>query len=374
MKKKLLFNIHYLEIGGAETSLIGLLHSLNPDEYKVDLMLNDSRGELMKYIPDWVNVINVPKAYAMIERPIIEVLKKGFWKVAFTRLWAKYKFSRYQKIKKPIEGSAIFGFIGKYVTPVLPGLSHLGEYDIAISYLTPHNIVLEKIKAKKKVCWIHTDYSSIDVSREIELPIWSGYDKIISISDKVTETFCSVFPELEYKVEKIEPILSKSFIQKRSEEFIPEDMTRIEDEILFLTIGRYCYQKNLESIPGICKSLLKSGFNVKWFIIGYGRTDEYIRKSIKAQGMEKKVVLLGKKENPYPYIKKCDFYIQPSRYEGNSITVKEAILLNKPIIITNYPTSSSQFNNYDKGYIVSSQINQCISDIIEILSQNYNKK
>ena len=52
------------------------------------------------------------------------------------------------------------------------------------------------------------------------------------------------------------------------------------------------------------------------------RTD-LIQKRIKEANMEQNVILLGKKSNPYPYIKGCDLYIQPSRYEGKAVILLE---------------------------------------------------
>lgn len=368
--KKILINIHYLETGGAESSLIGLLHALNPEMVAVDLMLDDRRGELMKYVPEWVNVLEIPEAYAMIERPIIDVIRAGFIKIAAARVWAKIKYGLYRRKNKPEDGSAIFGYIGRYVTPLLPGLSYLGEYDAAVSYLTPHDIVLKKVKAKKKICWIHTDYSSIDVDKMLELPVWDGYDKIVSISDKVTETFVEVFPELKDKIAQIKPVLSESLIKGLSTAFVPDDMKKIGEEINFLTIGRYCHAKNLESIPAMCRMICDKGIDLKWYIIGYGAGDEYIREAIDQNGMEKRVILLGKKENPYPYIKSCDWYVQPSRYEGNCIAVKEAQILCKPVIITRYPTSGSQIEDGVDGMIVPMDASLAANRISEIIGSN----
>lgn len=353
MKKRILINIHYLEIGGAETSLIGLLHSLNPELYEVDLLINYPHGEMMAYIPSWVNIIPAPDSYSMIERPLREVIGRGYFKVAIGRLQAKHQFRKYCNIKKPSDGNAIFGYVGHYVTPKLPSLNYLGEYDAAISYVTPHNIVRDKVKAKKKIAWIHTDYSKIDTDTELELPVWSSFDKIVSISPSVTESFLSVFPSLGDKIIEVENFLPVELIKKRAEELIPEDMLDEEGVTKLLTIGRYCEAKRIDEIPVIAKHLKTEGLNFKWYIIGYGNSVklEKIKKGIKANNVEDKVVLLGKKENPYPYIKTCDIYIQPSRYEGKSITVREAQVLGKPVVITNYPTSKSQIEDGVDGFI-----------------------
>lgn len=373
MNPKIFINLHYLEIGGAESSLIGLLQSLDSSKVSVDLFLNDPRGELMKFIPAWVNRIVTPKAYHYIERPITETILKGHLGVALGRILAKIAFSRYAKKYKPKEGSAIFGYIGKFVTPFLPSLKKLGKYDLAISWLTPHDIVLKKIDAKKKICWIHTDYSAIDINRKIEYPVWNGYDKIVSISDKVSDSFCSVFPELKYKIVNIENFLPKDLIRKKAKEFVPSEMTKEKDEKIFLSIGRYCEAKNFDLIPFLCRFLIDKGIKVKWFIIGYGAESELnkIKEEIKKYNVEKEVIFLGKKENPYPYIKACDFYVQPSRYEGKSITVQEAQILGKPVIIRNYPTAVSQIKDGLDGFIGSYCVDFFSQDLLRIIK---NKK
>ena len=375
MKPRIFINIHYLEIGGAETSLIGLLQALDHKRIDLDLFLNDPRGEMMTYIPNWVNVLPPCKAYTMIERPIKEVIKAGYIHIAFARLWAKIRFWLYARKKHPIDGNAIFGYVGKCVTPLLPSLKHFGEYDLAISFVTPHNIVLDKIQAKKKICWIHTDYTNIDVNTALELPVWNGYDHIVSISKDVTQSFCQIFPTLRDKIIEIEHILSPKFIRQQADmESQPSDMQKVGNGYTLLTIGRYCVAIKLEEIPVICRMLMEKGLSIKWYIIGYGGSDEYIRKAIAEEGMEENVILLGKRANPYPYIKACDWYIQQSRYEGRSVVVREAQILGKPVIITDYPTSASQLQNGIDGIIVPMDVDKCAEAMAMALTDERQKK
>lgn len=367
---RIFIHMHYLEIGGAETALIGLLNALDKGKAEVDLFLNEHRGEMMKYIPEWVNILPEEKQYSIIEQSMMKALRKGQWKVVLGRIIAKIKFLRYVKKNNPKEGSTVFGYVGKYINPFLPSLKKYGEYDLAISFLTPHNIVLEKVSAKKKFCWIHTDYSTIDVDAEIELPVWEGYDRIVSISPDVSAAFLKVFPSLSYKIIEIENPLPVKLILDKSREFNPSEMKKHNDEITLLTVGRYCYAKNLESIPSICRGLIDKGQKVKWFIVGYGGAhyEEKITKEIKRLDVEKNVIMLGKKENPYPYIKACDWYVQPSRYEGKSVTVREAQILGKPVIVTDYPTASSQINNGVDGVIVPLDLDGVADEIGKLIA------
>ena len=84
--------------------------------------------------------------------------------------------------------------------------------------------------------------------------------------------------------------------------------------------------------------------------------------------MENLVILLGKKDNPYPYIKACDIYVQPSRYEGKSVTVREAQILCKPAVVTNYPTAQSQINDGFDGVIVPLDNEGCAQGIANFIA------
>lgn len=135
---------------------------------------------------------------------------------------------------------------------------------------------------------------------------------------------------------------------------------------ILLSIGRFCEAKNYDNVPDICKRITEKGIDVKWYIIGYG-DDTLIRQKIKDAGMENHVVILGKRDNPYPYIKACDIYVQPSRYEGKSVTVREAQMLCKPVVVTNYPTASSQIKNGVDGIIVPMDNDGCAKGLAKVI-------
>ena len=366
-----------MELGGAEISLIGLLQALDYSKYNVDLFVYSHRGELMQYIPKEVNLLPEIPIYAQIERPMKEVVKAGYWRIVWARLLAKWKYRRYVKRTHSKEGSAIFQYVDSEVVKVLPSLHHLGTYDLAISFLTPHSIALKKVKAKKKAAWIHTDYSFIDVDVAKELPIWSGCDHIVSISDHVTDAFLKRFPSLKDKITVIHNILSPTFVRQRADEItleeVAQEMPQEEGVINLLSVGRFCHAKNYDNVPDICKiinsqlSTLNSKLKVRWYLIGYGGDEALIRRRIAEAGMEKNVIILGKKSNPYPYMKACDIYVQPSRFEGNSVTVREAQMLCKPVVVTNYATAPSQVQDGKDGIIVPLGNEQCAPIIADFI-------
>ena len=369
MKPRIFIAMHYMEIGGAETALVGLLNALDPARVDVDLFLYDHRGEMMQFIPEWVNLLpQIPK-YSVLERPIVELVKRGFWGIAAARLWAKWLSQKaYKRSGSTLENNGGLDKMSKCTTPLLPKINPSVTYDLAISFLTPHRIVAEKVKAKKKIAWIHTDYTRVWVDAEDELKVWQKYDYVASISGDVTNTFLQVFPSLAPKIVEIENTLSPTFVRKRAELQNVDKEIRHEGTITLLSVGRFSDAKNYDNVPDICKRLInETKLNIKWYIIGYGGDEALIRKKIKEAGMEEHVILLGKRSNPYPYIKACDIYVQPSRYEGKSVTVREAQMLCKPVVVTNYPTAPSQIRSGIDGVIVPMDNEGCANGIAEVI-------
>lgn len=369
MKARIFIAMHYMEIGGAETALVGLLNALDPARVDVDLFLYDHRGEMMQFIPEWVNLLpQIPK-YSVLERPIVELVKRGFWGIAAARLWAKcWSQKAYKRSGSTLENNGGLDKMSKCSTPLLPKINPSVTYDLAISFLTPHRIVAEKVKAKKKIAWIHTDYTRVWVDAEDELKVWQKYDYVASISGDVTNTFLQVFPSLAPKIVEIENILSPTFVRKRAELQDVDKEIRHEGAITLLSVGRFSDAKNYDNVPDICKRLInKTKLNIKWHIIGYGGDEALIRQKIKEAGMEEHVILLGKRTNPYPYIKTCDIYVQPSRYEGKSVTVREAQMLCKPVVVTNYPTAPSQIRSGIDGVIVPMDNEGCAHGLAEVI-------
>lgn len=355
-----------MEIGGAERSLLTLLSELNYSKVKVDLFLLHKKGDLLKYIPEEVNVLKENQYYSQLAIPLKEVIKNKKYSIAYGRIQAKILAKIYDIFHRPKNESYVeLEYSHKYTKRFMPQIAD-ENYDLVISYLTPHYFAAEKAFGKKKVAWIHTDYEYIDCDVNSEKEMWDQYDKIVAISAAVKASFLKKFPMLEHKIIMVENTVSRKFIECQANEF--DVLNQLDQHsVKLLSIGRFCHPKNFDSIPEICSLLIKQGHKVKWYIIGFGEDENLIKSRIEEYRMEKTVIILGKRINPYPYIKACDIYVQPSRYEGKAITVLEAQALNKPVIITNYGTASSQLKDGNNGIIVSLENQKCAEEIGKVI-------
>ena len=365
MKHTILIFSQAMELGGVERSLLGLLDSIDYDRYDVDLFLMRHSGELMPYLNPKANLLPELAQYASLAVPMASLIKSGRLGVLCGRLSGKLAAQRFDKQHTGTKPSVTaLTYSHKYTLSSMPQISDK-TYDLAVSFLTPHYFVRKRVKAKKYAAWIHTDYTALNFDRASEVDMWGGYDAICGVSEQASESFQTAFPELAGKVQTIENILPKDLICKQAQE--PQaDMPSGMGKTL-LSVGRFSAQKNFDNVPDICRRLVEDGLDVKWYLIGYGGDEPLIRRKIDEAGMQERVVILGKKDNPYPYMRACDLYVQPSRYEGKAVTVREAQLLGKPVVITDYATAASQLEDGVDGVVVPMDNAGCAAGIAALL-------
>lgn len=345
-----------MELGGIERSLLGLLDSIDYNEYNVDLFLYAHHGPLMYLVNENVNVLPEEKELAYLRESFGTKLKNRAYYSAYMRC-REAVISKFTHINHDEMWAEI---MRKKVKPIKK------HYDLALGFFRPFDLIDEKVYADIKVGWIHTDYSSAGEDLELLRKDYAKMDYIVGVSDQTARTFIELFPELESKVIISENIISERFIKGEADKL---DVSNEMDDscVKLLSIGRFCEAKNFDNVPEIASIIKSKNIDFKWYIIGYGADENLIKSKIAQYNMEDNVIILGKKENPYPYIKACDIYVQPSRYEGKCVAVREAQILNKPVIITNYASSKSQLQDGFDGVIVPMDNQGCADGIVKVI-------
>lgn len=367
---KVLFVISALEAGGAEKSLINLLNLFDYNRYQVDLLLFKKEGIFMDQIPEEVRIIEAPDdlfyLYNIHGRQIKHALG------AFPSIIARITGTIYRNYfvrNKSYPGTQIRWnkFYKKHIS------IFNDEYDIAISYMHGEVMyyVAEKIKARKKITWVHNDYRALKLKPETDYPYLCSFDKIATISDECVDILIQVFPQIKDKVVSIPNLTSSSLIRKRAELYYPEEYKDScnANKVIILSIGRLNYQKGFDIAIKIAAEMKKRGLQFVWYIIGQGTEQEHLTELINQFGLKEEFVLLGIRENPYPYIKNADIIAQPSRYEGKSVVIDEAKILHKPIVVSDYATVRDQITNENEGIISKLEVEN-FAEALEKLIQS----
>ena len=364
--------MHTMNLGGVERSLLGLLNYFDYENYEVDLFIHNHEGELLDEIPPQVNILPQINFYSLLTKPIIEAVKSFNVSIIFSKIISHIRKSVARKTLDILPDKAdsfqhVYLFeAANFFAPQITSK----KYDAVISFLHPNHFETSKISAKKYIGWVHTDYSMLNIDIKAEIEMWKKFDKIVHVSSAGLLSYANIFPQFRDKLIIIENILNADYILRKSIAHEVNDEIKVNaNESVFLTIGRFSFAKNMDGIAEIAAEMLSLGMKFKWYLIGYGKDEDLIKSKISEFAMENNVILLGKKDNPYPYIKKCDIYIQPSRFEGKAVTVREAQILHKPVVITSFPTSPSQLKDGFDGVIVSNLASKCASEIFNLVSE-----
>ena len=365
--KRILVTMTSMYIGGAERSLIGLLSAIDYTKYQVDLLLYRHEGEFLPFIPRQVRILPYMPQYDTLDRPIKNLLCSRRFLFGFARLFAKLRTRLYCK-KHSIQKTVWVSLQNntRCILPLLPKIK--GTYDVAIGFLGIHAILVKKVTAKIKLGWIHTDYGQLAPNPKMDRQVYDRLDYIVNVSQECTNIFVQQYPQYKKKAITVENILSPAFVRQQARQLdVSKEMDLSGKYKLLCSVGRFTKEKNFDNVPDICRRMLAKGCNVKWYIIGYGADEQLIKEKIRQCGVERHVILLGKKIKPYPYIEGCDLYVQPSRAEGKAVTVREAQMLCKPVAIANFATARSQLTDGVDGMIVPMDNDGCARALVELL-------
>lgn len=362
--KKVLFCLQTMVCGGVETELLILLNSLNREYYDITVRLfYVSDKEMLNKIPKDVNVdvLNVDRDYWL----------GGFKSLAIARI-------RKGKIIEALD-LAVNTFKNRGSSTAFVPLDGFPdddcEYDIAICYHMHSGWVLryvsEKIKARNKIAWIHNDFDTTGYNIECYEKSLERFDRFVAVSQKLQQEFirhCNAFAdksEVIYNISDCDTILEKAnTLNNLSDRYFKDNRIKL------LTVGRLENQKGIDLAIEACKRLADEGYDIAWYVVGEGSERAKYQEMIDRNGLAERFVLLGRKDNPFSYMKACDYYIQPSRHEGYCLTILESMVLNKTIVCTDFAGAKEQIEDGVTGYIVKDTSAEALADKIGYLLKN----
>ena len=348
--KKIIFGITSLTIGGAERVLVDLVNRLST-EYSITVFTIYDGGELKKELNPNV------KKIALYRKPFSELTKIEKIKASLELILYRKKI--YEAIMKR-------------------------DFDTEIAFLEGPITRLFSVKSNtNKIAWVHNDISKVygsgikaKLKRIIDGFVYKKYNKIVFVSKENQKDF-----NKEYKwanrdnEEIIRNYIDYKKVLEKAEEKV--ELPYIDKEINLLTVCRLVEQKALDRFIKVQKALEQKGIHIKIYIVGDGPLRFNLQKEIDEEVLTNRFILLGKKENPYPYIKYCDYFCLLSYYEGYGMVLEEAKILNKPIILTNTAAKECA-NGYKKAIILDNNFEAIVkglekelkSDNVKYLNSN----
>lgn len=330
MKKKALFCIENFQQGGINKALENLLSLYDREKLDIGLfVVNQENGPykelftpLLKYKSD--SRLQAYCTYLSKHKGLEKYLLLGL--KAYRKLLTKLGRDPFKKR------------LGKYAKKI-----EKDSYDCVIAFAEGYITEFVSHIKVHKAAWIHIDYKRyLDyMGSPNEKNIYESFDNIVIPSNFSAKSFEEVHPDLSDRIYVIPNALNTTEVKEKAQATADLDKRFNTSQFTIISIGRICYEKRFYEIPHIAKDLLDNGVNFKWYIIGDGSEAETstLYNAIKEFGVENTVIPLGRKDNPYPYIARCDLLVSTSLSETFSYVVFEAKSLGVPVVVADFGTA-----------------------------------
>lgn len=367
MKKKVLFLCSNMDIGGFQKSLINLLEYIDYDVYDIDLLLMNDRGIYTKFINKNVHILTFRRTedYFFAYKKSIKLLFKNKHFILM--------------IKRLINASISFfnrGYGALYMSKQIPKINK--SYDICIDYCGQYlnYYMVDAVNAKIKISYFHNDYNKWNYYYNIDKKYYNFDDYIITVSKNCVKSLKQYFPEYEKKIKCIENIITMKTINLFNNDKVDNCLkNKIKlSQFVIVTVGRVCLDKGIDLAIKCAKKLKQNNYNFLWIWVGPGEINKY-QKEINDCGLKQNFVFTNGQINPYKFMEYANIIVHPARFEGKAVAVEEALVMNIPIIITNYSSAKDQIIDNVTGYIVPFDSEKLYKKISLLVSspENINK-
>ncbi|MHB9336775.1 glycosyltransferase [Fusobacterium polymorphum] len=336
--KKILFKSGSTMMGGLEKVQIEYINFLvKQEKYQIKIVIENDNGKdnaLEKYINSNVTYLKNYN-YILEIKNLRENRKKS--------LWSRIKYNLAITKEKKYADNKFLQIYKEY------------KPDIVIDFDSSLTKIIDKLNSSKNLVWIHSSIKNwkkkkSKIDRFVDRI--SKYSKIICICKEMKEDLINLKNELKNKVDFLYNPIDFDRIKKLSnEDFSEEDKKLLKDKFL-LSIARLdCVPKDFETLFKAYEIAKKDGYNGKLYIIGDGPDKDKVEKLKEANLYKEDILLLGRKENPYNWLKKADKLILSSRYEGFAIVLLEGLCLGKNVIASDCKTGPNEILANNRGLL-----------------------
>ena len=315
--KKLLFFINTLEGGGAELVLTNIANAFSK-EYDITVMTLKDGGVNEKRLSEGVKYKSIIKIKNKLLRRIFEYI------ICFV------------------------------LSPAITHKLFIGNsYDYQIAFLEGVPTKIISAAKTKKYAWVHIDLintfgiEKVHRSMKKHIACYKKYDKIICVSETVREAFLKRFGITDNVIVKYN-VVDDDLIREKAIEIAEKT-----EKIRIVSVGRLAKQKGYDKLLEIASRLKREGLDFEIVLVGKGEEYEALKTQAENSGISDCVEFAGFVDNPYKYMQSADFLVFPSRAEGYSTVVTEAVILGKPVVVSDCSGMREILGNSEYGMVTS---------------------
>lgn len=377
MKKNILFVINTLGRAGAERALVTMIKRLDPDKFNISLYVCLGQGELINEIPEYVHIINDTYDSGSVlssegkKRLMLnlfrQMLKNGAIFKNIPYIVSNVFFNITEHRKTGLE-KLLWSVVADSCRT---GKEKQADYDLAVAYIegaSAYYVDRYIDSSVKKAAFIHIDYAQAGYSRRLDRNCYQRFDRVFTVSGEVREAFLKAYPECQNYTKVFNNMIDTDDVKFKAGQGSACELAD-DGRIKLLTVCRLTPQKALQVSVGAMRLLTERGTDAVWYVVGDGPEKNRLSELIKKYGLEDRFILLGARDNPYPYYRAADIYVHATKYEGKSIAIQEAQILRCPVIASDCSGNREQIADGIDGYLcrfdedgIASAIEKMVAD------------
>lgn len=358
--KKILIIKEELSTGGTTSSFLAFLSAMkNQTKYAIYVWTNVRVGQ-WKEIPDNVQMYfdeRLDKSFKKPETKLEKILSLVTNRQLF--LYLKVKVLRLTNR----DDNKIFRMyqLMDIRRAKKQNIIKLDEFDAVITWeeFYPCYLLAEAIQTNKKIAWIHPDYIQCGFEAKYDKPSFAKLDRIIAVSETGCQSLVTIMPEYKQKFRCVENCVNVNDVRIKAKEK-QDDILKEDGKINIVTVARLQnISKAMDRAVRIASKLKHKGYDFKWYFVGNGEDYKRMQMWIAENDVDDCVILLGHKDNPYPYIANADLFVLQSYYEGKPMVIDESLILGTPVLVSNYAAAQGQVPNGCGWIAVNDEENIC---------------
>ena len=247
-------------------------------------------------------------------------------------------------------------------------------FDVIVSYsLHIGTEMALNIKSNRYCVFMHS--SDPNYHREIANKTIFDYSKIICVSEGVKLAYEEIYKSCSEKMIVIENYVDANKVIDLSLESLQIPINT--SALILCTCGRLSEEKGFDLAVESAYLLKQKGVVFTWYFVGDGDERKKIEELIDKYSLQNNIIITGYVQNPYPYMRVCDIYVQPSYQESFGLTIKEAVILNKAVVSTDTVGAHTILDKKNFGEIVSISAEKIVEGILnannKVKSRSYNQ-
>lgn len=351
MKKKILFVVDNLVMGGVTRVLVNLLNRFDFEKYEVDLLVLHYYEDMDVKISEKVNLLRGDSTYKYIDKSLGQIVSEKNLKALFGKM--KLVFL----LKTGLVKSVIKKSRKKLLTK---------KYDTEIAFNDGFTeVFVANGETPKKIAWMHADVSVFNDSAKYKKLISQSLERMdmcVGVSEKIMQAYMEYYGLKKFCV--IHNILDADSIIEKSEEQFENPYKN--DVVNLVSVGRLCNQKNYKVFVAAHKKLIDDGYKIRSYVVGEGLDRKELETLICENDISESFILLGRKDNPFPYVKNADIFVLSSLYEGLPTVLYESIILGTPCVSTRVAGADEILEN-KYGLVTENSVNGLYEGLKEVL-------